>query len=331
MQLKRSIWLWLLLFLAGGVVHVSAWAEEKQPSEGKVAVVNGAVITRADLDRQMGFLQQRLRRWGMLLNESQLSNMKKKALEDLVDLELLYQESKNKGIQVDEASLDERIKALKKRFPKEGEYRDLLRKMNLSEDSMKFQIRREMATQQLVDEEIAQKVTVSDKEIREYYDGNANFFKEPEQVRASHILIKVDPNAGESKKAEARKKIEKIEEKLKAGADFSGLAKEFSECPSSVRGGDLGYFARGQMVRAFEEAAFASKPGQVSGIVETRFGYHLIKVEDKKPQSMIPFEVVRDRLEEYLTQEKIQKQLTSYIEGLKKKAKIERFLIKNGK
>jgi parvulin-like peptidyl-prolyl isomerase len=103
------------------------------------------------------------------------------------------------------------------------------------------------------------------------------------------------------------------------------LAKEYSQCPSSAKGGDLGFFKQCQMVKAFEDAAFALKLGKVSDIVETRFGYHMIKVLDKKPASRIPYEVVKDRLGEYLKQDKVKKEVSLYLEKVKQKAKIERF------
>ncbi|MCK4727485.1 MAG: peptidyl-prolyl cis-trans isomerase [Desulfobacterales bacterium] len=183
-----------------------------------------------------------------------------------------------------------------------------------------------MAIQKFIDNELVQKITVSDKEIKTYYDSNPDFFRQSEQVRASHILIKVHPQAEESQKAEARKALEKIQLKLKEGDDFSALAKESSQCPSSAKGGDLSYFKRGQMAKPFEDAAFALKPGEVSDIVETRFGYHLIKVVDKKPKSMIPYQDVKDRLGQYLKQEKARKEVSLYVEKLKQEAKIERFL-----
>jgi len=148
---------------------------------------------------------------------------------------------------------------------------------------------------------------------------------------ASHILIKVDSKADASKKAEARKKIEKIQKKVKKGEDFAALAKEFSEGPSGAKGGDLGYFKRGQMVKPFEDVAFALKPVEVSDIVETRFGYHLIKVIDKKPEKVIAFAEVKDKLQQYIKRQKIQGQVNQYIEELKGKAKIDRFLTETAK
>ena len=151
-------------------------------------------------------------------------------------------------------------------------------------------------------------------------------FKQPGQIHASHILVKVEPTAAKKEKAKARKRIQKIEKKLKKGEDFGVLAKKYSEGPSATKGGDLGFFGRGQMVKPFEEAAFALSPGKVSGIVETKFGYHLIKVTDKKPATAIAFDKVKDKLKNDLKQKSIREKVDKYVKQLKDKAKVERFL-----
>ena len=197
--------------------------------------------------------------------------------------------------------------------------------MNLSEVDVKSQLERDMAIQEFIDKQFVQKVTVSDKEVRAYYDSNPFVFKQAEQVRASHILVSVDPKKDPPQNAESRKKIEDIQQKLKKGEDFSALAKEYSQCPSGSEGGDLGYFQRGKMVEPFEQAAFALGPGEVSDIVQTKFGYHLIRLAHKKPESVIPFEGIKDRIGKYLKQEKVEKDVVSYVQNLEEKAKVERF------
>ncbi len=327
MQAKFGKWFWTLVTaLALASITSPGLAAEKQPSEVKVAVVNDSVITQADFDREMSHVRRRLLGMGKSLNNSQLSEIKKEVLENLIDSELLHQESQKKGIKVEEAAINEQLSILKKRFPSEAEFKSALSKMNLSEADIKFQLKREMTIQQFIDKQFGQKVTVSDEEIKAYYDSHQNLFKQPEQVQASHILIKVDPQAEESQKAEARKKIENIQQKLQKGEDFAALAKEFSQCPSSTKGGDLGYIRRGQTVKPFEEAAFALGPGKVSDIVETRFGYHLIKCIDKKPETTIAYQDTKDRLGQYLKQEKVQEEVNLYVDKLKAKAKVERFL-----
>ena len=320
---KRTFWA-LATALALTFASVSA-ATEKKPSQDKVAVVNGSVITKANFDREMASVQRRLLRRGRPPSGSQ-PDMKKEALERLINRELLYQESQKKGVKIDKAAIDEQMKTLKGRFTDDAQFKDVLSKMNTSVASIRSQFRQGLAIQEFIDTEIAQKVTISEKDLKAYYDKNPQFFKQPEKVRASHILIQVDPKAEEAQKAEAHKKIKDIQKKLKKGGDFSALAKESSQCPSSARGGDLGYFTRGQLVKPFEEVAFALKPGQVSDIVETNFGYHLIKVIDRKPESVIAYDEVKDKLRGYLKQEKVRKEVDLYVQKLKEKAKIEIFL-----
>jgi peptidyl-prolyl cis-trans isomerase C len=326
MQAKRRRWLWTVLTgLALASVFSLLAAGEKNPSENRVAVVNGSVITQAEFDREMHMAQRRFSSMGNPLTDSQLSAIKEQTLERLIDRELLYQESQKKGIKLDEAALDEKFR---KQFPDEAKFRNILSSMNLTESALKFQFMRGMAIQRFIDKEFVQKVTVSDKKIKDYYDSHPEFFKQPEQVRAGHILIKVDSQADESQKAEARKALKKIQQKIEKGEDFSAIAKESSQCPSSAKGGDLGYFRRGQMVKPFQEAAFSLRPGEVSDIVETKFGYHLIKVMDKKPESTIPYKDAKDKIKQHLKGENVQEEVSLYVAKLKEKAKVERFLKK---
>ncbi|NVL90657.1 MAG: peptidylprolyl isomerase [Desulfobacterales bacterium] len=324
-RLGKSFWALVIALTLASVVS-STSAEEDKPSQNKVAMVNGSVIARALFDRELSHAQGRLSTTGMPLDTSRLTQLKKEVLEHLIERELLYQESQKRGVKVDEESINEQLKTLKKQFASEKAFRNILTEMNLSEDAIKSQFMQDGAIQEFIDKEFVEKITISNKETKTYYRNNRNLFKRPEQVRASHILVSVDPKGDASQKAEALKKIEKVQRRLHQGEDFSALAKKFSQCPSSAQGGDLGYFKQGQMVKPFENAAFALKSGAVSDIVETRFGYHLIKVVDKKPESIIGYKEVKNELGQYLKQEKVQKEVGLYVGKLKEKAKVERFL-----
>ena len=327
MQTRRGRWFWALVTVMSlAWIALPALAAEKESSEGKVAVVNGSVITQEDFDREMTLVLQRLASMGRSFDDSQVLGIKKEVLEGLIAAELLYQESQRKGIKVEEAAINEQLETLRKRFPSEDEFKGALIKMNLSEAEVKSQIKRGLTIEQLITEQFVEKVTVSGTEVKGYYDSHPDSFKQPEQVQASHILIKVDPEAEESQRAAARKKIEEIQQKLREGEDFAALAKAFSEGPSSAKGGDLGYFRRGQMLKPFEEAAFALRPGEVSEVVETRFGYHLIKVMDKKPETAIPYEDIKEKVEQYLKDMKARQEVDLYVKKLKENAEVERFL-----
>jgi peptidyl-prolyl cis-trans isomerase C len=198
--------------------------------------------------------------------------------------------------------------------------------MNMTEDRLKEQFARRSSIRALVDKDIAPKVKVTEKEAKDFYDTNPNFFEQPEQVRASHILIKVKPGASDQEKAEARKKLADIKKEIDAGKDFAELAKTHSEDMSNARGGDLGYFTKGRMVPPFEEKAFSMKPNEVSDIVETQFGLHLIKVSDRKEAGKVNYKEAEPKIIDNLRNQQIQEKLVAYLSELRKDAKIEKFI-----
>ena len=303
-----------------------AWAAEKKAPADKVAVVNGVTISKDAYDRELDFFVRRAAPGGQQIPDVQMAQMKSEVLESLIDRELLFQESKKKGIQVKSDAVSDQLQKIQQRYPNKEEFQKLLSNMGLTESDVQAQIERGMAIQELLDKEVTGKIKVSDEETKAFYDKNPQLFQQPEQIKASHILIKVQADAPADQKAEARKKIEDVQQKVKKGEDFATLAKTYSEGPSGPKGGDLGYFRRGQMVKPFEEAAFSLKPDETSEIVETQFGYHLIKVNDKKPAKKMTYTEVKDRLSENLKKQKQDSEANAYIETLRKDAKIEKFI-----
>jgi peptidyl-prolyl cis-trans isomerase C len=298
----------------------------EETSDSKVALVNGTVINQAEFDRELMAASRQFLKNGAKLNQQQLLEFRKQVLESLIGQELILQESSKKGIKVEDKTINEELAKMKQKYPNEEAFNTALKKASLSENKLKSDLRKKMVIQKYIDDELALSTNVSDEEIKSFYDSHPESFTKPEQVRARHILIKVDSNAGEAQKKEARKKLAAVQARLKKGEDFAELAKKFSEGPSKSKGGDLGLFRRGQMVKPFEEVAFALPVGQVSDIVETQFGYHLIKVEEKIPASIIKFDEIKERLKAFLQQRKIGAKVQAHIAQLKEKAKIERFL-----
>jgi len=169
-----------------------------------------------------------------------------------------------------------------------------------------------------------EELKVSDQEIEEYYKKNLESeFSEGEQVQASHILIDIRQLKTDEEKAAAKKKAEELcVEAKKPDADFAKLARENSACPSAAKGGDLGFFTKDKMVAPFSEAAFAMEKGGISDVVETQFGYHIIKVTDKKPAQVISLADAKERISTTMLNEKKQKATEKYYDELKKKANI---------
>lgn len=300
----------------------------KKTREEAVAIVNGEAIFRVDFEREVNSTQKQLLTQGQVPD---VEKMREVILENLIDGELLYQESQKKGFKVDEEKINEQFESIKGQFTSEEEFKNAMNEMNYTESSLKNEINRGIAIQDLIDGEIAQNITVSEEESLEYYESNLELFKQPEQVRASHILITVDEQADVTQKDKALQKIKEIQQKLKAGENFASLAREYSQGPSSAQGGDLGYFQRGQMLKPFEDAAFTLQPGETSTIVKTRFGYHLIKVIDRKPEGTIPYNYVQKKIDQYLKQNKVYREVKLLLEKLRAKATIERLVTEEQK
>jgi peptidyl-prolyl cis-trans isomerase C len=321
-SVNRSLKSFVVSLFVTLILTTTLYAENKE----NAAVVNGAVITQDQFENELGQVNQEFLKQGKTLTESQLMEIKKSVLETLINRELLFQESQKTGIHIEEEVIQDQLEAVKKRFPNQEEFEKALKPMKLTENDVKSQIGRALAIRELINKQIIQKIMIPDQESRIFYDTHPEAFKQPEEVRASHILAEVKPNAEKSEKSKAMEKIKKVQKQLGEGDGFAELAKKYSDGPSKTKGGDLGYFKRGQMVKPFEDTAFALEPNQVSDIVETDFGYHLIKVLDKRPKGVLPYEEVAQRINAYLAKEKEKKEINVYLEGLKKSAEIQRFL-----
>jgi peptidyl-prolyl cis-trans isomerase C len=315
----------LAILLSASFLLVSAplWADEEAASPDPVALVNGEAITREALEFETQRMLQQLASQGQVPSEEMMPQLRQDVLNRMIEEELLYQDSQTKEITVPEARVEKEIASIRERFPNEEEYKAALAGIDLSEEDLARKISRGVAIETLIKEHVVQEVSVSEEESRAFYDQNESMFEKPEQVQARHILIKTESDADEAQKAEARRKIEDVRKKAVAGEDFATLAKDYSEGPSNARGGDLGYFSRGQMVKPFEDVAFALEKDAISEVVETQFGYHIIQVTDHQPASVVAYDTARRQIAERLKQEKSRRQIRDYIETLREKAEIE--------
>ncbi|BCD61814.1 peptidylprolyl isomerase [Nitratiruptor sp. YY08-26] len=198
-------------------------------------------------------------------------------------------------------------KALKSGVEKTKEYKEALNKLK-ADLALEIWMRKQFNS-----------IKVSDKEAEDFYKKNIDKFKQPERVHARHILVKSEKEAKDIINELKKTPKDKLKEK------FIELAKTKSVGPSGKRGGDLGYFKQGQMVKPFSDAAFSLKPGEfTTQPVKTQFGYHIIYVEDKKPASTVPFAQVKEKIKSQLKMQKFQKVIKSEAEKLKKSAKIKK-------
>jgi peptidyl-prolyl cis-trans isomerase C len=328
----------IFTFLAGYGFYLSSAADTsskqaagkdanptKQPEAQNAAIVNGKPIPMSEYQSGIDQLERRIHMTGRQPDEKEMPALKQEILDNLVARELLKQEAQKKGIKADDAEVTAQLDAVKNGTTPEN-FANSLKQMNMTEPALKEYFASQLAVKKLVDKELASKTVVTPEEVKAFYDGHPDVFKTPETVRASHILVKVEKTATAEQKAQALEKIKAVQKRLQNGEDFAKVAKEVSDCPSKEVGGDLNFFQKGQMVPPFEKAAFSMKPGETSDIVETEFGYHIIKVTDKKEPGAMTFDEVKPRIEQHLKNEKMSQELPKYIEALKSKAKIEIFV-----
>lgn len=277
------------------------------------ATVDGKKIYLKEVEKQYESLKKQHQQSGLGGSElaKQEKEFKRNIVEGLIEQELIVGEAQKRGIKVTDKEVEERINGIKRMFPDEQKFQEALVKENIKLDELRNNIKVQGLVRKLSDQ-IAGDVKVSAQEIQEYYNKNPAQFEVPEQIQASHILVKDEAQAKD------------ILSQLQKGADFSELAKKFSIDPSNKdKGGDLGLVRRGQMAPEFEKALFELQPGQLSNPVKTSFGYHIIKARERKAPSKKTFEEAKSDIEQSLLQQKKQGKFRAFIDSLRKKAKIK--------
>ena len=289
--------------------------------QGPVARVNGVVIDAIELRRARKVMLR-----GQTVSAEQQATVDKQALEQLLSAELLYQSAAKVEVKDLDKLVDEKLAQGKARFTNEQDFAKAIKDLEMNEKDLRDYTRRDLLISKFVESTIVSKIKVTEEEARKFYDQNPDKFTRNETVKASHILIGVEPAATAEDKKKARAKADKLHKELVPGADFAALAKENSSCPSSQQGGDLGFFGKGQMVPPFEKAAFALKQGEISEVIETQFGYHIIKLMEKKPAESVTFKEAQSKIEEYLKGQKVNAAVGEYVAEARKNAKVELLL-----
>jgi peptidyl-prolyl cis-trans isomerase C len=289
--------------------------------EDIVARVNGTTIHRKDVkDVVQGILVMQDKE----PDASSVAKLAEEALDSLIALELLYQESQTRGIKVSDADVDAEINRSKSQFPDAQSFQEAMKARGMTENDLRRDTRKTMAVNRLLQGGIWKDVTVTPEQVKSFYDTNKDGFRHAAQIRVSHILVRVPEEASAADRAAARKRAGALLDQLKAGADFAALArKESQDASSAAQGGDLGYVAKGEMDSTFEKHAFALKPGQLSDVVSTPYGFHLIKVTDRRDAGYTPLPEVDERIRALLQRFERQKRQADLVAELRKKANVE--------
>lgn len=286
-----------------------------------VARVNGQNVTKDDLEKMARNAEANA---GMSIPPERRDRVLRQLLDELVTHTLLEQEARTRGLAATETDIDAMVAGVRQRFATQQEFDDTLKERGMTLAGFRLDAARDISANKVIEAELSALPGPTDDEAKEFYTKNPDRFTEQETIRASHILIRLTPDADAAARAKAKATIDSLLEKAKAGQDFGALAKAFSEDSGTApQGGDLNYFRRGMMVAAFNDAAFALQPGQISDVVATQYGYHLIKVTDRKPGRTMPFEEAAPRIKQFLGQQTKQQRHQAVIDALKKKAAIE--------
>lgn len=299
-------------------------APEKLPAV--VAKVDGREIKKEELLEAAGEVESQVAQMGSGA-PPRTAQFYRQVLDGLISRMLLEQDAKSQGITVTDDEVKAQLEGLRKRFPTEEAYKQALASEGVSEEELVAEGRQAMAVQKLVDTKVMAAVKVTDEAAKAFYDENQARMKQPERARLRHILVRVDQGATAEDKQKAKAEAEDVLARVKKGEDFAALAKAHSDDPGSKeKGGDLDWIARGQTVEPFEQAAFALKPNETSGVVETQFGYHVIQLLEHQAESTLPFDDVKGQISEFLKERQGQQAVQGHIQALRAKAKVETFI-----
>lgn len=314
--------------MAGAAPHTDT--ESKTSEKSTVARVNGTDITQGQFDNALSYQLEMAAMNGVNLGDEQMAELKYQVLGNLIDNELLFQESQRSGIKIEGQEINDTYEARKEKaqFKTDAEFEEALKKSNKSIASYRAEIEHGLAIDRFIINTFSNNTVVSDSDAENYYSQNPGYFQQPARVRVSHILIRQDSDADQTTQDEATGKIEQALKRVEAGEDFAAVAQEVSEDTGSKdNGGDLGYISKGQVTQSFEDAAFALNKGETSDIVKTGAGYHIIKVTDKTDARTITFEEAKSDIKNTLKNSMVNSLVSSHIKALRNRSTISTYPI----
>ena len=335
-RFQGSRWIWLVLVIGCGAGGLETPADpagaldppplptaDPVPEElpAIVAHVNTHTITRDELERAVRSAEIQA---GQALPPQFRDQVYRSVLDRLVSFHLLLQEAETLRLSVGDSTVDSRIEAIRSSFPNDDAFKTQLDSWETTLDALREETRRDLLVEHVLEAEVLPGIAVDVEAAREFYELHAEQFTEGGGVRARHILIGISPDASDRDKAEARDRADRLRREAEDSADFAELARTHSEDPgSAANGGDLGVVVRGQTVPDFEAALFALEPGDISAVIETPFGFHVIQMVEREAARTVPFVEASVEIREFLVQQKRQARTATFIAELKVKSDIE--------
>jgi len=288
-----------------------------------VAVVNDDIITLSELrEITLPYLEKMQSKYSLNYNEEQMIATERRILDQLIDERLVKQEVVRLEITVTEKDITMAVKdVMESSNLSEDQFKKALAEQGVSLEKYREQLKDEMERMRLLDMEIRSKVQIEEKEVEEYYKEHRDKFNSPPEVKLQQILLMIPPETSEEDMSWIRKKAEEIVQKIKSGEeDFNNMVKLYSQGSSAAAGGDIGFFKQGELLPAINDVAFTLNPGEVSPVIQTSSGFHIIRVLEKRNRQKMTEEERRGEIEDILYGQKVEDKFKQWLKELRKKA-----------
>ncbi|MFC1576619.1 peptidylprolyl isomerase [Candidatus Omnitrophota bacterium] len=312
---RKYFFIIVVLILLGRALAAEAAVVDKI-----VVVVNDEIITQGEIDRMLFpiYHQYKTRYSGQELNRK-VDQARISLLDRLISDKLLLAEAKKLGIEATQGEIDTKISEVRRRFTTENEFKEALAQENIVLTEFEKSFKDRIMIDKLIDVEIRRGVSISPNEIVTYYDSHRDEFVSPRKASVSSIIIRMDK--GRSRE-EALKLAEEILGRLEIGGNFSLVAKEYSDGPYAEYGGSMGWVTEGELMEPLNSTVFNLEQGEVSGILETKLGFHMFTIDEKVAPKALDFSQVKSVVENVLYNQKVQDKLTQWLDRLKENAYI---------
>ena len=289
-----------------------------------VAVVNQEIITLSEVEKWVDPLKQEIVAEDRLERRERIVGLLRRVLDKLIEEKLIDQEAKKSGIKISSKEIEATLEEVRRRNAvTQEDLEKALAVEGLTLETYKKQIEKSLQRQKLINWSVKVETGAGEKELREFYQKNVGRYRTNETYRPGHILLVIPRGATSEEIREIRKKGQKVLEKIKGGEDFGEMALLYSQDASGKNRGDLGYFKKGELFPVFEKEALRLKVGEVSGLLRTEFGYHIIKLLDRKGVDPLPFEEVREKVKADYYEDEMEKAFKQFLSTLKEKSIIE--------
>jgi peptidyl-prolyl cis-trans isomerase SurA len=315
----------ILIVFVGVGAERNVWAQTDQIVDGIAAIINDEIITISEVREAMGLDLEGLRQQysGRTL-QAQSKQLYSRTLSNLVNLRLQLERARKLNLHVEDEDVARHIEALKKQNQVSNEQLEqMLQSRGMTLEVYRQQVREGLLVAKVVNAEVRSRLVVLDTELREVYQRRQEQYRVPGELTVSHILFLVSPQASSEDVARAHQKASEVLQKLRAGGNFAELARQYSDGPSADQAGLLGTFRSGELLPGFEEAAAHLQPGQISDIVRTRVGFHIIRVESRQEGAYKAFEAVREDIKAELLQAKTEQKYQEWLDSLRQSAYVK--------